>query len=530
MGVKIKGLAGWWMAALLSVSSLAASGDLRLVEAVQKGNKEAVRILLQQADVNAPQADGATALHWAAHRDDLETAELLIRAGANLNAANFYGVTALSLACTNRSAAMVEKLLEAGTNPSAAQLTGETALMTCARTGNLDAVKSLLAHGADVNATESKKGQTALMWALAGKHSEVARALIEHGADIHARSKSILMPETYYRNRDFGAGGSDSYSAITPYRESKGGFTPLLFAAQQGDLQSARILLEAGADVNEATPRDGNALVVASASGHEELSIFLLEKGADPNAADSNGITALHAAVLRGLSALTKVRYDSSYRRRPPNMPKLAKALLAMGANPNARIKKPEHRGPGDSSEIQFTMVGATPFLLAAVAADAELMRLLVASGADPRLTAGSKTTPLMAAAGAVCEQTCAFQSENLGNEEQERKALEAVRAAVETGADLHAINEDGQTAMHAAAFVGADSIVQFLADNGAEVDLKDKFGETPWSMASGISSVMRRRGHYGSHESTANLLLKLGATKVSREELDPDAPLPTGL
>ena len=141
MGVKIKGLAGWWMAALLSVSSLAASGDLRLVEAVQKGNKEAVRILLQQADVNAPQADGATALHWAAHRDDLETAELLIRAGANLNAANFYGVTALSLACTNRSAAMVEKLLEAGTNPSAAQLTGETALMTCARTGNLDAVK-----------------------------------------------------------------------------------------------------------------------------------------------------------------------------------------------------------------------------------------------------------------------------------------------------------------------------------------------------------------------------------------------------
>ena len=328
MGVKIKGLSGWWIVPLLSVASFAAaSGDLRLVEAVQQGDKEAVRFLLQQADVNAPQADGATALHWAAHRDDLETADLLIRAGANASAANDYGVTPVSLACTNRSAAMVGKLLEAGANPSAAQLTGETVLMTCARTGSADAVQLLLASGADVNAKESKKGQTALMWAVAGRHSEVARALIEHGAEIR-----------------------------TP---SKGGFTPLLFAARGGDLESARMLLEAGANVNEGTPKYGNALVVASSSGHEKLAVFLLEKGADPNAADSNGVTSLHHAVQNGFSALTGIRYDAAYRVRPPNMPELAKALLVQGADPNARITKWDQRGPDG---VPFEMVGATPF------------------------------------------------------------------------------------------------------------------------------------------------------------------------
>jgi ankyrin repeat protein len=241
MGVKIRSLGGRWIVFLLSVASFAAtsSSDLRLVEAEKNRDGEAVRSLLRQhVDVNTPQADGATALAWAAHWDDLETADLLIHAGANANAANDYGVTALSLACSNANAAMVEKLLKAGANPNATLSTGETALMIAAHTGNVDAVKSLLAHGADVNAKETRRGQTALMWAE--KHADVVRLLIEHGADIHVRST--------------------------------GGFTPLLFAAQQGNLDSARILLAAGANVNEATPEDGSALVVASASGHEALS------------------------------------------------------------------------------------------------------------------------------------------------------------------------------------------------------------------------------------------------------------------
>jgi len=496
MPVKLFGLCGWWMVQALVFASLAySSGDLRLLEAVENRDKEAVRSLLKDgADVNVSQGDGATALHWAAHWDDLETAELLIGAGANVNAANEYGVTPLSLACTNQNGGLVEKLLQAGADPNAAQGTGETVLMTCASTGTVDAVKSLLERGADVSGKDSQKGQTALMWAVAGKHWEVSKLLIERGADVR-------LP-------------------------SKGGFTPLLFAARSGDVNSARLLLAAGADVNEATPQHGSALVVASAGGHEELAIFLLENGADPNAADKDGITALHNAAQNGLAALTGVRYDASYRVRPPNMPQLAKALLARGANPNARIAKNVSRGPDGSP---FLMRGATPLFLAAVSGDAGLMRILREGRADLRLTADGEITPLMAAARSACTGSCAFQGGNRVDEVAAKNAFEAVKVAVELGADVNATNEDGQTAMHMAAFTGNDAAVQFLADHGAKVDVKDKYGETPWSMATGISPVLRYRGLYGNHESTAKLLLKLGATQASRDEMDPNAPPPPG-
>jgi uncharacterized protein len=488
MNVEVKGLGSWWMTVLLSVASLAAAGsDPGLLEAVQKGDKEAVRSLLQQqVDVNADQADGATALHWAAHRGDLETAELLIGAGADLNAADDYGATPLSLACANRNAAMVEKLLEAGADPNAKLLKGETALMTCSRTGSAKAVKSLLGKGADPNAREPWRWQTALMWAVAGKHSQVAGALIERGADVHARTR--------------------------------GGFTPLMFAAQQGDLESARILVAAGADVNEATPEYGSALVVAAASGREALAIFLLEQGADPKVADNHGITPLHHAVRKGFSTLTGIRYDA-HRVIPPDMPELVKALLAHGADPNARIKE---RLKMRDDRPPFDMSGATPFFLAAVATDAPLMRLLAANGADPLLVVEEETTPLMAAARGACPGECASQGQNRRNPQWERSALEAVKAAVELGADVNAINHEGRTAMHIAAFTGADSIVQFLAEQGAQVDVPDYSGETPWTMASGISANFNIRGTYGTHKSTADLLLKLGAAPRGREGMDP--------
>lgn len=510
MGVKGKTLAGWWMAALLSAASVSAAGDLRLLEAVKGGDKESARSLLKQrADVNASEADGATALHWAAHRDDLETVDLLIRAGAKVNAANDYGVTPLALACVNRNAALVAKLLAAGANPNAATGTGQTVLMTCSRTGATEAVKALLARGADVNAKEARRGQTALMWALAGKHSDVALVLVEHGADVHARSKMTVLPETAIRN----LGGADRL----PYPAPKGGFTPLLFAAQQGDLDSARMLLAAGADVNESTPEEGAALVVASASGHEALAIFLLEKGANPNATDGFGVAPLHYAAGKGVSTLLGVRYDPSYRQQPTDLPQLAKALLARGANANAQITKGFKRGPDG---IPFSMVGATPFFLAAVSADAELLRVLLAGGANPRLLTEEKATPLMAAAMAACTGTCPYAGANRDNEEDARNALEAVHVAVEAGVDVNATNSDGQTALHAAAFTGADAIVQFLADHGATVDVRDKNGETPWTMAAGISPTLNNQGLYGAHKSTADLLLKLGATPHTREEL----------
>lgn len=490
MGAKVKCLLGWWTATLLTVAGLAAAGsDLRLVEAVQHKDKEAVRSLLKQhVDVNTTQADGATALAWAAHWDDLETADLLLRADANVNAANDYGVTPLSLACTNGNAAMVERLLKGGANPNKAQLSGETPLVTCARTGSVDAVKSLLGRGANANAKETRKGQTALMWAAGQKHPEVVRALAGHGADVHARSKS--------------------------------GYTPLLFAVQQGDLESARNLLAAGANVNEAGP-EGSALLVATIMDHPALSIFLLENGADPNAADENGFTALHFAVGRGLFPFNgKLRREISASRgadflpppywERPNSLELVKALLEHGVNPNARIMKQPPPLPlcCRIAGSRISLIGATPFFLAAASADLSIMGALGAGGADPLLATELKVTPLMAAAGLG-----RFYDRKEG--EEETNALEAVKLAVELGADVNAVGENGWTALHAAAYTGADAIVQLLVDKGARLDVKDKFGQTPLTIAE--SSPPPGRGRVGqafaTHKGTGILLRKLGAT-----------------
>ena len=480
-GVKITGLGSWWMVALLCVSSLVAEGpDLRLIEAVRQGDRETLRLLLNEpVDVNVPQGDGATALHWAAHRNDLEAAKLLLGADAKVNAANDYGITPLSLACTNGKTAMVEKLLEAGADPNSTQWTGETVLMACAGTGNVTAVTSLLAYGADPNARETRWEQTALMWALAANHPAAARRLVEGGANVQARSKA--------------------------------GFTPLIFAAQQGDMDSVRMLLAAGADVNETSQEFGNVLTMASASGHEALSIFLLEEGADPNSPDSHGVTPLHNAVQQGLATLNGIKYDKFYRLLPPNMPELARALLAHGADPNAQITKSEPLGPDVRAR---GMTGQTPLFLAALSGDAEIIRVLADNGADVRLAAQGNTTTLMAAAGAVMWRWRWTITERLGD------PLEAVKVVMELGADVHATNREGQTAMHAAGFAGEDDIIQFLVDNGAKVNVRDSSGETPWTMAMGMSPEKGNQGRYGSHQSTADLLLKLGAAPLSLESV----------
>ncbi len=505
MSLKAKGLVNTWTMLLLSAAILAPAswGELRLADAAKGKDKEAVRSLVQQhVDVNAPQGDGTTALMWATHWDDLETTDLLIHAGANVNAANDNGVTPLWLACTNGNAAIVEKLLKGGANPNASlSRTGESVLMTCARTGNVDAVKSLLAGKAEVNAKDNWSGQTALMWAVAEKHPEVVRVLVGHGADARARSK--VQTDTYGRTR--------------------GGFTPLLFGARVGDLESVRILLAAGADVNEATPEAGNTLVVASASNREELAIFLLEKGANPNSADEYGFTALHHAVQKGISDLSAIEYTPALLP-PRNQPELVKALLAHGADPNSRIKKDY---PASVAPYRHTtpasILGATPFFLAAAAGDANIMRLLLAAGADPLLTAGELMRPLMAAAGMT--RLVDF----LPGEESSH--LEAVKLAVELGSDVNETAKDGETALHAASFTGADTIVKFLVDKGANVDAKDKLGRTPWSMAAAVypsygSASSNRLAGVRLHQSTADLLLKLGATRMTEK----DFPSPSSI
>jgi len=477
--------------ALVCVAAVAVPGPSAgqgLADAVMRKDAPAVRDLLAaRVDVNAAQPDAATALHWAVHWDDLPLVKRLIAAGANVSAANGYGVTALALACTNRRTAVVEALVAAGANPNAAQATGVTPLMECARTGAAGAVAALLARGASVDAAHAKSGQTALMWAAAERHPEVVKLLIERGAGVRARSAA--------------------------------GFTPLLFAARSGEVDAARLLLDAGAEVNEATQEHGSALVVASAGGHERLALVLLDRGADPNAADRYGITPLHNAVQRGLTSLVGMRFDESYRVQPPNMPSLAAALLTRAANPNARLTATDTRGPDGTP---FEMRGATPYFLAAVAGDAALMRLLGRHGADPRIGVDGGATPLMAAARSACTGSCEFQGANLeADPAAAAAALEAVRVALDLGADVDAADEDGRTAMHMAAFTGADAVVRLLAERGAAVDVQDKRGETPWSMAAGLSTVLRYRGQYGTHESTAALLRKLGAKPITQEELE---------
>ena len=456
---------------------VAAAEAPRLADAAAKQDKAAVRMLLQEkAGVNATQPDGTTALHWAVHWDDVDTADLLIRAGAGVNAKNDYGATPLSLACTNGNAAMVEKLLAAGANPNLATASGETPLMRCARTGNPAAVKSLLARKADVNASDNEKGQTALMWAVSQKHPAVAEALISAGADIHAHST--------------------------------GGFTPLLFAARVGDAESARLLLAAGADVNETGPDGMTPLALASASGQQAVGIFLLDQGANPNARDRTGATALHYTLIKGITSLGEVRFANyvEYLFRP-TLSELMKALLAHKADPNAAIQKRVTLGDSKSNE----MIGATPYLLAAATPDPAAMRLLLAAGANPRAKTKDGSTALMLAAGIERGQDF--------TDAEKAISVEAVRIAFEAGADVNAANEDGLTAMHGAASNGADGVVRFLASKGAKLDVRDKYQETPLSIATGVRLPWIPKGDEQGEiiqPSTRDLLLKLGAAPLN--------------
>ncbi len=526
---------GQCLAALLSAglcagNLMAASGDVRLIEAIKHGDKAAVHSLIaEKSGVNVPQADGSTALAWAAHRDDVATAELLIHAGADVNKANDYGVTPLSLACTNRSAAMIQKLLDAGANPNVALWNGETVLMTCVRTASLDGVKLLLAHRADVNAKENIEDQTALMWAASTRSPEIARLLIERGANVHDRSKLIPLPEPFVIQNEqvFGS----NYRPTVHFPRSKGGFTPLMFAAREGDSETARLLLEAGANVNDDTEEEGSVLIVASASGHEKLAIFLLEKGANPNVKDGYGVAPIHYALHEGLLTLASARKlptdDLGWAR--PNMPNLLKVLMAHGADPNTRIEKnfPNLDYPflarGGEDHPQIELVSATPFMLAAASGDVAAMRTLVEGRADPKMATSEGVTSLLVASGLGTER----------GRRDEKGAIEALKLvlALDPNADVNAtVNGgdygDGRTALHAAAHLGWNDMIRFLAERGANLDAKDMYGMTPLEIALGDPEgrLYRnlpggryddrfRRPAFRVNKETSELLLKLGAT-----------------
>lgn len=487
----------------------ASTGVPALVDAARTQDESRVRLLLaRKADVNARSDDGSTALLWAAHWNDVATAGLLIRAQANANLANDLGMTPLSRACTNGSAALVQLLLNAGANPNTRIATGETPLMTCASTGNVDAVRALLSRGADVHGREPSQNQDALMWAAAERHADVVRLLVEAGANPRAHTTK--------------------------------GFTAMHFAAREGDLESVRQLLAAGVNVNiksqpdepvgaarEASGGRGAAyaatatvpprgpvyqvtvsagstpLLVATMRGHVPLALFLLDQGADPNVPDA-GFTPLHwaSAVWEGGISNPVYGFSDPMSGIPNRQEKLAlvKALLAHGANPNARMTRhpPGFSGLGGGYE---DAPGATPFLLASGAADLEMMRLLLASGADATLMTDTKATPVMAASGL---------NRGIGESPTtEAQALAAVKFLFELGADAKGATTNGENALFGAAYRGWNTLLALLIDKGADVNAVSKAGVTPWLASSGYGD---RLGGVLYNKEGADLLLKHGA------------------
>ena len=465
-----------------------------LIAAARNGDLAELRAgMAGPVDVNARQPDGATALHWAVHHEDVVAADLLIAAGAGADAANDLGVTPLLMACRRGHGPLVERLLLAGADANSALPSGETALMAAARAGSLEAVNALLARGARVNAAEAARGQTALMWAVANRRPAVTRALLDHGADAGAR--------TVTRRRVYNMGGSRSAGSasrgIALEEVVEGGSTALLFAARSGDVESTRLLLAAGADVDD-TGADGNpALVVAAHGGHGSLAALLLRAGADPDAAPL-GYTALHAAVLRGTLRDRGVPNEDPGAGLP-----LVRALLAHGADPDPRLARgtPVRRWSHDFAFMD-RWVGATPFWLAAHFLETEMMQVLADAGADPRAPNRDGATPLMAAAGlgynrgggsAFIRDRRDFSSYNpvesaaLGSTipaAEERRALEVVETVLGLGGQVNAANDAGDTALHAAASHGMNTVIELLTDHGADLYAENLRGQTPADLA----------------------------------------------
>ncbi len=437
---------------LIAVSLLGAdAGQLLLVDAAKRSDKDAVRALIQKkTDVNAAEPDGTTALHWAAYRDDLESADLLLKAGAKINAANDLGATPLWNASQNGSAAMVKRLLDAGANPNLALLAGETPVMVAARSGYPKVVEELLAKGGNPNA-HGARGQTALMWAVSQQHPEVVKVLIAHNVDLKARS------DVYNEVMAVPPHGYLPYNLTIPH----GGETALMFAARVGDLESAKLLVAAGANVNDADAWGVSATTLAEHSGFSDLVLFLLDKGADPNLA-TNGFTALHEAIER-------------------RDEKVVAALLDHHADPNFPVKTftPTRRS-SDDFHFDPALVGATPYWLAARFTEPNAMRLLVKHGADPKfvhhadwvaeqgfggVSRKENVNALMAAVG-MLRASPWVEVEKF---DREALTLEAVKLAVEMGADLNLVNTDGRTALDAAKALRYPSVVDFLTEKGAK-------------------------------------------------------------
>ena len=507
MDCRMKRLTGLCLAFLVAAagSAAAAPPDLRLVDAMADRDTARVRALLENEglDPDTARADGATALLWAAHWDDAAAVELLLAAGADANAADDHGVTPLARACENASHALVDRLLAAGADPSAAQTNGLTPLMIAARTGSLDAVEALLAHGAGVDAATAATHETALMWAVAEGHRGIVGALVAAGADVRPNPRQAL--------------------------------SPLIAAAENGDIETAGMLLAAGAGVDDTGSDGAHPLAYAVIAGQSAFARFLLEQGADPNGA-VDGVTALHAAAGDVNTWLKDWNRQHGGRRARTGRLALAErlplvdALLARGADPDARMTASEVTGQGfvrNGAYDTFAtgtgdVAGATPLWVAAYGMNpgpgsasfrnrrllptstGGVLESLLAAGARPDLTPNDRTTPLMAAAG--CGR--AAHLTNVPRAPRVPSAEEAVDILIAAGLDVNATNEGDFTALHCAAFSGLNEVVRQLVAHGADVDARDWRGRTAFRLAQGAKQSF----HYQEWPAVADLLAELGA------------------
>jgi ankyrin repeat protein len=495
------------------VALAAQTKDTRLADAAQNGDRAAARALLaKKVDVNAPQGDGTTALHWAAFNDDRDLAKLLLAAGANVKAATRVGaITPLFLASKNGSAPMIELLLKAGADANSATETGTTALMMAASAGNPEALKALLTHGAKVNERDLAHGQTALIFAASLNRAEAIKVLIANGADPSITSK-VTKTERVRFNAD-GVPAPDEPPPPAAKEDAKsaqqkqgrgdrgaatmGGQTALLYAARDGQIDAARALIEAGADVNQSNSEEKTTpLVMAIMNGHFDLGKMLLDHGADPNLANVWGLAALYATIDVQWAPYAWFPQPITSQEKITHFD-LMKALIAKGADVNAKLgKKIWVRSFGDRSWAD--PVGATPFWRAAQSDDVAAMKLLVTSGADPKIATAAGDTALMVAAG------LGWAPNNTTVVPDSWKA--AVEYCIELGLDVNAVDARGYTALHGVAFRGDNDLIKFLVAKGAKTDVKTKTGDTIADMANGPIP------HSIPHADTVALLESLGS------------------
>jgi len=443
-----------WLGAFVSIAGLGAAPS-PIADAAMHHDTAAVRALLaQKADVNAPQPDGTTALVWAARANDTQMVDLLLAAGANVSAANREGATALYQAAENGNAAIIERLLRAGADVNGTFLTtGETAVMEAARTGNVEALKVLLDHGARVNARESLRGTTALMWAAQEGHADAIRFLIVRGADVSVQSKQEKAI----------AYGTAGPGAKIPENLQSGGLTPLVFAVRQGSFESVKALVDAKADVNQTAGDGSSPVLVAVLNGRYDIARYLIDRGANVRLANQKGWTPLYLAVKHRSNETGTVPI-------PPNVNQaldFIKLVLDLGADVNTRLAY-ETEVHVASHVFWLKEEGATPFFRTAYGGDAEVMKLLLAHGADPNIPTKDNTTPLMAFAGVG-------YTEGLAHHRSHKEDMEALDLLLSLGADVNAANDQGMTPLMGAAHRGANEEIRVLVEHGAKLDARDK-------------------------------------------------------